>query len=224
MARPPLLCWGAEFRLQQKFPVVVLDLSCLEIAPRSKSALSARAAGAAHRSAALLVLDLRSGITSGVSTVAPLRFDANPLFLAARQLSPFSVPSTALSIPTFVSCYLPRFMAGIPRTLPVADHLRVISNSRAAGCAGTGPSDRQISWLLHGRASSRAAPVTDGVCRPPGHVAARGAVSATASSGQTDPLYRRGRLPSRSTAARAASARRRQSESGQESQRRCSIR
>ena len=80
------------------------------------SALPARAAFAAHPAATLLVLDSRSGITGGVSTVAPIRFNAHPRFLAARQLTPFSVPSNALSIPTFVLCYLPRYMARIPRT------------------------------------------------------------------------------------------------------------
>ena len=75
-----------------------------------KGALPDRAACAAGCAAALLVLDSRSGITGGASGVASIRYDATSRILAARQLTPFSVPRHKVSMPTLGPGCLTRFV------------------------------------------------------------------------------------------------------------------
>jgi len=70
----------------------LLDLSFGKKSVCPEKEFSARAAFAAGSAAALLVLESRSGITGGVSTVALIRYDAVLPVSAVRQLTPFSVP------------------------------------------------------------------------------------------------------------------------------------
>jgi hypothetical protein len=93
---------------------VLLDSNCRKISRRPEGACPARAASAARPRAALLVLESRSGITGGVLYGRLIRFDVKRRLLAARQLTPFSVEHPAVSIPTFGSGYLPRFVTCIP--------------------------------------------------------------------------------------------------------------
>ena len=75
-----------------------------------KGALPDRAACAAGCAAALLVLDSRSCITGGASGVASIRYDGTSRILAARQLTPFSVPRPEVAMPTLGPGCLTRFV------------------------------------------------------------------------------------------------------------------
>ena len=106
----------------------LLDLSFWEKSLCPEKEFPARAAFAADSAAALLVLESRSGITGGVSTVAMFRYDAALPVSAVRQLTPFSVPWPQVSMPTFGPGYLTRCVRRVPHSgHPPRDHLCAIS-------------------------------------------------------------------------------------------------
>ncbi len=153
-----LASFGAKLRFHRN--PVRLDTAFREISLPPRRASPARAACAACSAAALLVLDPRSGITGGISTVALIRSDANLPFPGTRQLTPFSVAHRVMSIPTFGSGYLPRFVTPSPaghslrnriryfRVLPARSHRDGFAHPAATGprtASFTAPATRSTS-------------------------------------------------------------------------------